>query len=566
MKIFVNGQSINLVQNDFIAQGGQGQVYGKGGTVYKIYHNPKDMIPDTKMRELSKLTKDNILGPKDVVYNDSNKPIGYTMRRVVDSVPLAKLFVSTFLSKNNITNKEITDLVMELERTTEHIHSAKCLIVDYNEFNFLADGKTYTIPYFIDVDNYQTQSYPATVIMPSIRDYSSKSFSELSDWYSFAIIACQLFTGIHPFKGDHPKYSKKDLIKRMTDNVSIFNKYVQVPSNVRDFSNIPTEYFNWFMDIFEKGNRSKPPTSFKGTTVAHKAIRQTVTSSAKFDVLELKELNEDILYFARVFGMSVFKTKSKFFINRTTIDCHDKEELIFSSSSNIPVKVKLEQNKAILTSTSRDVRVNSAMPLLAEQMMIANNTLYLKKYDSLFEIMLLEMNNQIFPRVVNKWRVMPFSSQLFSGIIYEDVLGKPYFVIPIEQKKCVTVSIKELEGYKVVDAKYSKGKAIIIGHKNGQYDRFYIFFTDKNHTNYKCYIDADVMYQGINMAVLDNGTMVEIPDDGILRICKDAFDKGFTIMDKTIKFNMKLYDGQTDVLFTMHNKLYSIRNKEIYGK
>ena len=47
------------------------------------------------------------------------------------------------------------------------------------------------------VDSYQTAHYPATAIMPSVRDWKVPlhDFSELSDWFSFAIVSFQVFLG-----------------------------------------------------------------------------------------------------------------------------------------------------------------------------------------------------------------------------------------------------------------------------------------------------------------------------------------------------------------------------------
>ena len=80
MKVFIKGKGeINLTQKDFIAAGGQGSVYGKGNTAFKIYAEPKHMLPINKIQELSVLKNRAIIKPEDVLLDEKNRIIGYTM-------------------------------------------------------------------------------------------------------------------------------------------------------------------------------------------------------------------------------------------------------------------------------------------------------------------------------------------------------------------------------------------------------------------------------------------------------------------------------------------------------
>ena len=217
MEVFVeNIGKVDLSENkDFKTQGGEGKIYIKNNVVYKIYIDYTKTIKKEKIKELSVLQHKNIIKPDNIIWTNQkkNKMIGYTMKYIENTEPLCKYFTNSFQNANNITSKNILELVYRLQETIHYIHTNKILIVDGNEFNYLVTNKT-QMPYFIDVDSYQTPSFPATAIMPSIRDWHTKGFNELSDWYSFAIIACQLFIGIHPYKGTHPNFSKKDLESR----------------------------------------------------------------------------------------------------------------------------------------------------------------------------------------------------------------------------------------------------------------------------------------------------------------------------------------------------------------
>ena len=64
MDVFIKGKGkVSLGQGDFVAQGGQGAVYAKGDTAYKIYADPGKMIPSPKYRNCAALTLPTIIRP-----------------------------------------------------------------------------------------------------------------------------------------------------------------------------------------------------------------------------------------------------------------------------------------------------------------------------------------------------------------------------------------------------------------------------------------------------------------------------------------------------------------------
>lgn len=49
------GQEIKIDDKDFITFGGEGEIFGKGNTAYKIYFDSSKMLPMQKYNELSNL-------------------------------------------------------------------------------------------------------------------------------------------------------------------------------------------------------------------------------------------------------------------------------------------------------------------------------------------------------------------------------------------------------------------------------------------------------------------------------------------------------------------------------
>ena len=65
MKVFVKGKGeIELDKKDFINSGGEGDIYKHGRTVYKLYHDHKNMLPYEKIQELSLIKDQNVIIPQ----------------------------------------------------------------------------------------------------------------------------------------------------------------------------------------------------------------------------------------------------------------------------------------------------------------------------------------------------------------------------------------------------------------------------------------------------------------------------------------------------------------------
>lgn len=537
MIIIHNSKRINLTNNDFVSEGGEGRVFAKGSILYKLFH--KKPIPQQKIIDLSELTSKNIMNPLDPIYDQNKKYIGFSMTKAPESVILCQLFTNTFWNKHNINTKTIVKLVKNLQDTISIIHKKNCLIVDANEFNFLVDSYNHIDPYFIDVDSYQTKNYPATAIMDSIRDWSTKSFSELTDWFSFAILACQLFIGIHPFKGKHPKFPKKDLKSRMLGNISVFNAETRIPASTRDFSHIPAHYKDWFIDMFENGNRSLPPSEFGILKITTKQIK-IIEGKEGIIINLIKEYQNNI---------------TNFYSNgfNDVVVCNN-EYVVFVENSAI--KVSISGNKLIVHDSTISTNINS------NKLFVSGNMLFSVYKDKVTEISIKKVGSKLIAGAKTTWNILPYASKILDGFVYQDILGVPhlsFFYNNNGKANHWITSIPELKGYKIVDGKYENRVCIIIAHKDGKYHEF-ILKIDKGFFNYSCSITKDVDNQEINITVLPKGLAI-ILDDKKLRLFTNDMnsDKEKIIEDGSLNSNMRICHSGDNVRFFIDNKLYSMR-------
>lgn len=563
MICFVNGKKVELLSKEFVSKGGEGSIYHKDDLAYKIYDDLTKMIPEGKIKELDVLDKPNIVRPLDIIFSSSKSIIGFTMDWLGDEThPLCKLFTNSFRDANGVTIDQTTELVENIKDTILFIHQNKCLMVDGNEFNYLV-GKDFITPYFIDVNSYQTPSFHATAIMPSIRDWSAKAFTTLSDWFSFAIVSFQLFVGIHPFKGNHPKYSRNDFEKRVIDNVSVFHKDVSLPPTVRDFNLIPSSYKDWYYKLFEKGERTDPPT-LPGKSQVIQIVASVVQSSNNFEITLIKEFPDELLFYGVIFGIPVAKTTKELYISKTNYTTSLGAELIFTLPGLVPILVKIEKDK-LKYHALKTVKFSRDLDLECTEKMIIDNTLYLKNKEKLIEVDFTEMNGNIIPSIKTVWTIEPNSSKLFSNIIVQSVLGKTYVAIPIPnpagKSSFIIKGIPELDTYRIVDAKYNKNVAMFIGYKNGDYFKVTLIFND-DFSKYKVKV-VPTDYVPLNFIVLDNGVVVSINDDSSIEIFTNNIDKNDIkkIKDPEINTSMRLYKDGMTVMFTSGNKAYKIRMK-----
>ncbi len=424
----------------------------------------------------------------------------------------------------------------------------------------MVDGKDFVTPYFIDIDGWQTLNFPATVIMPSIRDWAANKFSEITDWFSFAIVTFQLFVGIHPFKGKIKGYKKNDFSKRVIDCISVLNSKVRIPPAARDFSLIPSYYRDWYYDLFEKGKRIKPPD--KAGTRGPVTTRHTVIQSTdSFEVKEIEEFDSDIVFNANRNGINITKTKKKIYINHLDYRVSKDVEVIFTPKMQYPVFVKVEDGLAKLQCPLKDVEIKQTVNLKCEDKMIIDDTLYLKNGSKLVELKFFEHNNQVFSAVHKTWGIMKNSSQLFSGVIYQSIFGRAYLVFPKPNPQGNSgfhiSPVPELDNFRIVGAKYENGICVVLAHEN-HYCRF-VFSFDKHKYSYRVTEDVDLIQP--NLTVLDNGIAIMITDDDRLEIFKKSRSDVKEIIDPQINSSMQLTKSGVQARFFKGNKLFSIRMK-----
>jgi hypothetical protein len=181
--------------------------------------------------------------------------------------------------------------------------------------------------------------------------------------------------------------------------------------------------------------------------------------------------------------------------------------------------------------------------------------------DKLYENFFIESpTGKLMHSIKITGNVLELSGKAFDGCLYQDILGKPWFMIPYESGKCYYNHLPELDGNRIIDAKSERNILVVITENKGVYDR-YIFVLDKNFKYYTCRKVEDIHYQGLNFTCLKNGVCIFCSGVNEIEVFKD--NSTVKTVDKT-PFNsgMKLFSKDNQVYFIDGKRVYSVEMKK----
>lgn len=549
-----NVGTIVLTDKDYLTSGGEAEIYVKDNLAYKIYHDSNKMIPETKIKELSCLSdQSNIIIPKDIIYDEKNKPIGFTMDFKRNVEPLCKLFTNSFKSQHSINKDNVNELIGKIQSHVHHIHDKKILVVDLNELNVLMSDSFDDI-FFIDTDSYQTKSHKATAIMASVRDPMIKNndWNNGSDWFSFAVLAFQSWIGIHPYKGGHPNYKKKDWQKRMEDGVSVFDPDSSVPSMCNDYSVIPPSHYEWLKAVFSHKTRVAPPII---SGVSQIIIRDVniMKSNGIFNKILIHTCQDKIINVYDVLGVkyficqnSIYKENVKLPINLD--NC--KKVFLTSTTGTFPVICKFDGK--ILS--FHDLNGNKFSEMEATDVTAYDNRIYStigsKFYSHDFKIR-NGYNIHSFKEVCS---IMETSSKVFDGVVFQSMFKKQFAILPYGESQCSIVNFKELDSKRIISAKFEKNICVVLFESNGQYNRS-VFTFNKEFTSYKYREELDVSVGEVNFTVLPNGATILSKESEVEIFAGEAVK----IIDNAPFYpTNKLFNKSGTVFYISDHELYQV--------
>jgi hypothetical protein len=509
---------------------------------------------DKKVRLLSKLSHPFVMAPQGVVENEKGQPIGIYMP-FAEGEPLPKVFTNAFRGRASFGDKEAAQLVGHMRDTVAFAHSASAIMVDANELNWLAamNGKHGPEPRIIDVDSWAIGNFPATAIMPSIRDWHTKGFTPASDWFAWGVVTFQIFTGIHPYRGTLDGYKPGDTEARMKANASVFNKKVRLNQAVRGFGTIPASLRGWYEAVFEKGERTAPPSPLQagGVAVAARTMRVVQGPHGALSLEKLFERSGDPVI--RIFHCGVALLQSK-----ALIDLRSKRQIGNARALDAEVVAveagwliaDRENGTAVFTYV--DDRTLEATPLAlalaALRFLRHEDRLFAVMEGELIELKLLLVGKPILSVGRRTHLLTPKSIKWFDGVGIQEAFGATFMIVPLGDDAMITIRTPELDALVPVSAKAGGRFVSVVGlDRSRSYRSFDLTFS----ADLRSYTVSAAAVDGpdLNVAILPKGVCATIPDDGTLSIFVPLNGQKRDVSDKAITADMELASWKDTVVY-----------------
>jgi len=255
-RVLVEGTPVELRPEQFVAAGGQGRVFAVGDVAFKLFSDPAAVPPPQKLQALRALRGPHVAAPQHAIHNERGDVLGYTMPFFRGAHSWAQLCTPAYRRRVGLDDRAAMGLVRSLGAALVEIHRHDATVVDLSENNVLVRDTSVCL---IDLDSWQTRDHAATAVTPTILSPHAPEghFDANTDWFSFAVLACTLLLGIHPFKGKHP--SVRGLAARMRAGLSVFDASVRTPSVCTPPDSLPPTLRAWFESVLHRGGSDPPP-------------------------------------------------------------------------------------------------------------------------------------------------------------------------------------------------------------------------------------------------------------------------------------------------------------------
>lgn len=265
-----NNKQIKKSSLKKIGMGGEGEIYETADEkIIKIYtdNSRKELLEKKIIRMIDKnIDCPGICWPKDVVYDNNNNFVGFTMKKA-SGKPLSVTILKPIILKKNYekwTRINLVNIVLNILKKIQFLHQNNILIGDLNDTNILIDEEENI--FFVDVDSYQIEEFrcefgKANFTAAEIQGKDFKNFHRTIEHEKFAI-ATLLFMILLPGQKPYSHIGGGDEIQNIIENNFPYpyadNGKFLVPKGSYEFiwNAMPFEVKREFYNTFSLGKRT----------------------------------------------------------------------------------------------------------------------------------------------------------------------------------------------------------------------------------------------------------------------------------------------------------------------
>lgn len=269
-------QRIRIDPSSLIGEGGEAEVYRiTADTVLKLFKPCRLGVYDAKLKRLPKFPAE-VAAPKEICTDNRGNIVGYTMKFIDGAYHLRSLASKDFRSKSGITTDSVVDLFRKLHHVICLTHGAGIIVGDFNPLNVLI---RHDQVHLLDADSMQfagflCETFTPRYVDPLLCDPTNTRLtmiaphSELSDWYSFAVMFFEALLYVHPFGGVFRPANKQDNVPpdlRPLHRISVFHPEVIYPVAAARYQDLPKNVIDYYRDLLTNDIRFEFPLSLLDT-------------------------------------------------------------------------------------------------------------------------------------------------------------------------------------------------------------------------------------------------------------------------------------------------------------
>lgn len=321
---------------------------------------------------------------------------------------------------------------------------------------------------------------------------------------------------------------------------------------------IPAAWRAWYEAVFERGDRCAPPSG-TALVVVTKQVLKATTSGRYVAITLLGDYEGEVQRVLAGPASLVVLTDKGVWVDKhrtyqpvTTVGLTPKmgrAVTVEHTAGEVPK----------LTCDGKPVPFG----MQAQSVASIDGRVYLKNDDTIIEVLLMDVAGAVLasPRVAVN--VLPQATMLFPGGCIQDALGSCYAHVFPESGKAVQLRLKELDGYKTIEAKYDHspkgGVLMVVAAKRGKYTRFVVRVDEAGQHDVRRI--EGITPTGLNFVVLDTGVCVCLNEDEKLELCSTRLGSTQTkvVEDPILGGDMRLSKRGGEVLFARGTLVYSMK-------
>ncbi len=438
-----------------------------------------------------------------------------------------------------------------IARAVAAVHAAGVLVVDLSDVNVLVETSSLR-PALIDCDSWQTPGHPATAITPAITDpLAAGCWSEGSDWFSFAVLAFSLLTGIHPFRGKHP--TVKGLPARMKAGISVFDPAVRLPRACLPVASIPNPWRDWLHATLHQGRRTPPPMGGGGLRLGTRTAPRAVAAALRMH--ELSRAAHDVRAVLESRGRLVIHAGSEVQVDGEVRLTTTVPVALAMSTGGHPVVAWIDAGRLHLYDLDRGRTI--ACQAAARQLCSVRGTLYVACGETIARVELLDVGRTLVAGLRPCVQVAPNASRLWRGCVIQQLLGTTTVSL-LSGSGAAQVRVAALDGLHIVDAVADRDVMVVVARRGPEYVRL-VLRLSSGHAQvlHRC---GDQPAHAAQLVTLDTGVCVSLDAEEHLQLfVRDpARSTVRTLEDPAIGGDWLLYPGDGRLLVAAGPRLYEV--------